>query len=356
MDQSLTLPKSLSQVSLDNELPPLVIVAFTRPDLLIHVLNGVRQQTLRPQQIIAFIDGSRGPADEPLIAECISQLTQLAQEFPVKIVTRDQNLGCDKNVVLALTEVLSDYDSLVYLEDDTVPNPYFFDRMCRLLKAYRHCKKVFSISAYANFPKSLSSSIKDDFIVSNRVFSWGFGLWADRWQSIDLVNKSPQYNPFGHFYNIPTTVQTTLTLINQFWLEKNKQTDWVITTTLSALHQQKVHIIPTTSFVKNIGFGHVQSKTYRGKEAPWVNARYDALAKPDQLPATSELAQSLSQSLDGASLTHFLAKQKGMWLSPKAVWTFLTKVHDISGSLTLLALFMKRLPLLLKRWRSGLPV
>ena len=356
MTQPFTLPTSLNQVSLPKVLPPLVITAFTRPDLLIHVLNAIRQQTLKPQQIIAYIDGARSAADEPLIAQCIDQLDQLAHEIPVKIVTRSENLGCDQNVILAFTEVLNEYESLVYLEDDDVPNPCFFDRMCRLLEAYRDHKKVFSVSAYANFPNSLNNAIKNDFIVSNRVFSWGFGIWADRWQESDLVNHPLQYNPFGSFYNIPTTIQTTLTLINQFWLEKNNKTDWMITATITALHQQKVHIIPTTSFVKNIGFGHIQSKTYRGKEQDWVNARYDALAEPDQLPSSTELVDSLSKPLDGPSLTHFLAKQKGLWLSPKAAWAFLTKFHDINSSIALLTLFVNRLPLLLRRWRSGLPV
>lgn len=44
-------------------------------------------------------------------------------------------MGCDQNVILGLTEVFSSHDSLIYLEDDIVPNPHFYDRMCRLLEA-----------------------------------------------------------------------------------------------------------------------------------------------------------------------------------------------------------------------------
>ena len=289
MNNHLKLASSLDDVPLPETLPPIVITAFARPELLEEVLTAISHQSLLPPKIIGFIDGARKSDDEPLIAQCISLLEDFSALVPVEIVARKNNLGCDQNVILGFTEVLSSHDSLVYLEDDTIPNPHFYDRMCRLLEAYRGCKQVCSVSAYASLPAELENQVDTDFIMSNRVFCWGFGTWFDRWQEMDLANQSDQYNPFGSFYQIPATSQTKMTMVNQFWLEKNKKTDWVITFTLAALYHQKVHIIPTTSFTYNIGFDNPQSKTYKGKEPNWANAKYQADFRPDSLPSSLEL-------------------------------------------------------------------
>ncbi|AHJ31464.1 sugar transferase [Nodularia spumigena CS-584] len=355
MSNHLKLASSLDDVPLPDKLPPIVLIAFTRPELLKEVLTAISQQSLLPPKIIGFIDGARKSDDEPLIAQCISLLEDFSALVPVHIVARKNNLGCDQNVILGLTEVLSSHNSLVYLEDDTVPNEHFYDRMCRLLETYRECKQVCSISAYANLPAGFDSQVDTDFIVSNRVFCLGFATWFDRWQELDLVNQSAQHNPFGSFYQIPATSQTKMTMVNQFWLEKNKQTDWVITFTLAALYHHKVHIISTTSFTYNIGFGHPQSKTYKGKEPSWVNAKYKADFRANSLPSSLELPEQLKLALSDTDLVQYLLTQKGLWLNPSAFLYLLPKFQSFRSRVILFKLFITRLPLMLKRWRSGLP-
>ncbi|WP_254174011.1 sugar transferase [Planktothrix pseudagardhii] len=355
MSNHVELPIFLDEVSLPETLPPLMIVAFTRPDLLSQVLPAIRQQSLLPQNIIAFVDGPRKADDEPLIRQCIELLKAFSTFIPVHIVARTKNLGCDQNVISGLTEVFSTYDSLVYLEDDTVPNPHFYDRMCRLLSAYRDCQQVGSVSAYANFPSECDELLSKDFMISNRLFSWGFGTWRDRWNELNLAHQPAQYNPFGSFYKIPATKQTKMTMINQFWLEKKQQTDWVITFTVASLYHQKVHIIPTTSLVYNIGFGHPESKTYKGQEEAWVNSRYDAEFCPNSLPSNLELSDCLKLDPENVELAEHLWKNC-IWLSPSALVYLLQKYGSFRSMILFLKIFVTRLPVLLRRWRNGLPI
>ncbi|AFY99519.1 sugar transferase [Calothrix sp. PCC 6303] len=352
------MPISLDDVALPKDFPPLVLIAFTRPDLLKEVLIGLSQQSLLPKKIIAFIDGARNAKDQPLIEQCIVLLKDFSLTIPVDIVARPNNLGCDQNVIIGLTEVLSAYDSLVYLEDDIVPNRHFYDRVCRLLEAYREHKQIFSISSYASFPEKIYKSIDTDFEVSDRVFGWGFGIWSDRWHDIALMDQPKQYNPFGSFYQIPTTLQTKMTMINQFWLEKNNQTDWMITMTLAALYKNRLHIVPTTSFVRNIGFGHPQAKTYsKGQEPSWVNSRYDDSACPKYLPVSCrELPNMLKASLKGTEVVNHLSSQAGLWLSPLAMLYLLRQYPDFKSAIALLRLFISRIPKMLQRLRTGLSI
>ena len=356
MSNDQELPVSLDEVKLPETLPPLMIVAFTRPDLLQEVVIAVRQQSLLPQQIIAFVDGARKEEDKPLIKECLELLEALSDIIPVKIISRPENLGCDLNVILGLDEVLANYDSLVYLEDDTVPNVYFYDRMCRLLEAYRDRQEIFSISAYASVPKECIHS-EQDFILSRRFFSWGWGIWSDRWQEIDLVNSAPPYNPFGSFANIPLTTETKLTMNYQFWLEKDLKKDWVIAVTLSALYHNKIHLIPTTSLVKNIGFGHPESKNYnKSKNPTWVNVGYNASAYPNTFPSSLKLDSELSRLLKGKELAQYLESRKNMWLNFADIKHFLANYSDFNDKILLIKFFISRMPLLLKRWRSSLKI
>jgi glycosyltransferase involved in cell wall biosynthesis len=342
-------PVDLDSVKLPDQLPPVLIIAFTRPDLLEQVIESLASQTLFPGKIIAIVDGSRNKNDEPLIEECI----RLLEEFPhpVEIIRRPHNMGCDRNVVAAISEVLERYDSLVYLEDDIVLNPYFYDRMCRLLTAYRNVQDVFSVTAYASLALS-HELIQTDFFPSRRVFSWGFGIWADRWRSIDFPHVSEQHNPFGQFYQIPATPESKLILVNQFWMEKNNYSDWVITLNLAALAQNRVHILPKDSFIRNIGFGHEQSKTYRGKEGSWVNSRYCATARPNSLPSTLRLHERLGTDLSGVELARFFTK-KNLWLMPQALLYLIRKYPQPKSIYLWTALFLKKLPTVVGRWRAG---
>ncbi len=354
MNQDLQLPVSLDNISLPEELPPIVLLAFTRPDLLKQVLPAIAVQTLRPRKILAFIDGPRNADDKLLIAECIDLLTEFSETIPVEIFKRSHNLGCDVNAVSALTEALSHNPAVIYLEDDIVPNTDFYDRMCRLLEAYRDFTQVFSVTAYANFPSGLNQLISDDFMVSKRVFALGLGLWRDRWENIDFANYTQGYNPFGHFYNIPATIQTKYTIVNQFFLEKEKKQDWVITLTLACLSKGYVHITPMVSFVHNIGFGHPQAKTYnQGGEPSWANSHSDSSACLNKLPATLDLTNTLAGSLNPVELASHLESCQGLWLNPSDTWHLLCKYKGWHSRIAFLKLFFARILILARRLYTG---
>ncbi|MFM7405969.1 MAG: glycosyltransferase family 2 protein [Cuspidothrix sp.] len=354
INENSQLSLSLDEISLPEELPPIVILAFTRPDLLKQFPPAIAKQTLLPRQIIAFIDGPRNEKDQSSINECISLLTEFSQTIPVKIINQQHNLGCDAHAIYAITEALSHHPAIIYLEDDTIPNPYFYDRMCRLLVAYRDYPQVCSVTAYANFPSEIRELITTDFMVSKRVFAYGLATWADRWQKLNLSNHPQSYNPFGNFYNIPATKQTKYTIVNQFFLEKQKQQDWVITLTLAALNQGYIHITPMASFVDNIGFGHPQAKTYNsGGEPAWGNAHRDLSSRPNTLPTSLELIEPLAKSLTGVELVEHLENCQGLWLTPSAMIYLFNKYNSLPERMAILRLFFSRLVVMIRRWRSG---
>jgi hypothetical protein len=332
---------SLNEVNIPSPLPPIMITCFTRPDLLEEVLAGIEKQTLLPEKILAFVDGPRQERDSVLLLECIKLLEEFSQQIEVEIVPRKQNLGCDLNTIGAFTEVLAKYPSVVYLEDDVVPNIYFYDRLCRLLEVYKDVKQIFSVNGYDASTSEMGERMEEDFMISHRFFSWGFATWADRWYSLDIDKIKQSYNPFGRFYHIPLNVQTKLTMVNQFYLEKTGKTDWVITVTLATLDRGYVHVTPMVSMVKNIGFGHPESETYRGGEPKWVNCAYDVSANPDKLPTQIETMDKLKKPLTDLEVIDFLRK-KNLYLKGNEAWDLFFKYDSWMFKFLLFKLFVSQ--------------
>ncbi|MEB3232745.1 MAG: hypothetical protein VKJ64_17175, partial [Leptolyngbyaceae bacterium] len=114
--------------------------------------------------------------------------------------------------------------------------------------------------------------------------------------------------------------------------------------------------VPVKSLTWNIGFGHPQSKTYKGKEQDWVNAKYEENFCPNQLPTSLDLLPQLARSLTDLELIQHFSKNKNIWLSPTAFWYFFNRYHTLSLKVATLRLFSQRLPKVLQRWRNKLPI
>lgn len=355
---SLTSSQSrlLKNVSLPQPLPPIFMTAFVRPDLLEPVLDGILKQTVMPEKIIAAVDGARRESDLPGIKGCLELLQTKCGDIEVEIIERPENLGCDRSIVQGISQVLETHDALIYLGDDNLPNPYFYETICRLLSAYRDEPRIASISAYAGLPAALEIPENCDFLTSRRLFDWGFATWGHKWREINLGSGGEALNPFGTFYKMPATLQTKMTMHNQFWLEKNKGTDWVITFTVVSLFLDKVHLISTKSLIENIGFGHPESYHYKGAEPDWVNSRFDADYCPQYLPQTLALPDLFEKKLSHLELLQTLQGKSKVWLSPDAFLYLLGKVRSLTELLLLVQIFVSRLPILLRRLKAGLPI
>ena len=105
--------------------------------------------------------------------------------------------------------------------------------------------------------------------------------------------------------------------------------------------------------IYNIGFGHPESKTYKGKEASWVNSAYSSSFRPNSLPTSLELLDLLKNEISGVELAHYLYR-KGVYIDLEALFYYLKKYRDLQSRLEFLKLFMAHSPFSLKRVRRRL--
>lgn len=226
---------------------PLVIVAFNRPDRLRKVLEAVKNQTRKPDRIIAFIDGARGDYDRGLVGVTKRELTAVADE----VNERPHNYGCALNIMRSIADITARYDRFVLLEDDTLPARTWYEAMCDLLDRYEHEPRV---GAVGSFPSILNGSLPDyphDVIYSPRFSCWGWGSWSAKWQLIwseweQYRTKGPPWDPsklpLHGGADIPGMIQNHPT--GQLW-------DGMVAG--SFLHHGLLQAIPKYYLVHNIG-------------------------------------------------------------------------------------------------------
>ncbi|MGH8687194.1 MAG: hypothetical protein ACREVQ_05735 [Burkholderiales bacterium] len=165
--------------------PPVLLVAFNRPDTTARVFAAIRQA--RPARLYVAADGPRPsrPSDSALCAEVRRIAAEVDWPVELRTLYRDENQGCKRSVSGALDWFFSQEPQGIVLEDDCLPSASFFRFSAELLERYRDDPRVFSIQG--NFFGSARAPAAS-YQFSKLFYMWGWASWADRWKSVDIDN------------------------------------------------------------------------------------------------------------------------------------------------------------------------
>lgn len=242
-----------------DSLAPIVLFVYNRPFHTEKTLNTLMQNTLASESTLyIYADGAKENATDDVrdkIAEVrnIVRSKQWCQE--VIIIEAEKNKGLALSIKAGVTEVVQKHGKVIVMEDDLITSPAFLTYMNKALSYYESRKSVFSISGY-NFPANIMQIPRDyeyDVYVSLRNGSWGWGTWDDRWAQVDwkvksfqtmLENKEMQsaFNRGGD---------------DMFEMLQDQQSGkldiWSIQFTVAHFMNHAVSIVPTVSYVDNLG-------------------------------------------------------------------------------------------------------
>lgn len=158
---------------------PVVVFAYNRPAYLQQVLQAIQRQTVLPPQLCFYVDGPSSPATEA----CLRQIQSLPFSM-VAISARPTNYGCATNIMLGLEEVSSQFSQFVVLEDDTIPDPRWYESMLILLNHYREANNIGAVGGFPSLKKEALPDYQYDVILSPRFSCWGWGSWSDKWREL----------------------------------------------------------------------------------------------------------------------------------------------------------------------------
>jgi len=243
-----------------------LMVVFNRPDLTKQVFEQVKKY--EPHKLYIAADGPRKhiKSDEIKCKETRSVFTEIDWQCEVFYLYREDNLGCGRAVSSAISWFFNQEEEGVILEDDCLPNKYFFTFCEELLSFYRNNKKIMHIGGTNHqFGKKFGHS---SYYFSAIPHVWGWATWRRAW-NLYTYNLS-DLNYFLNRNTIEKYVGGGKT--HDFWVEifckmNQKQIDtWDYQWQYSIWNNDGLAIIPQINLVKNIGFGVDATHTHIANE------------------------------------------------------------------------------------------
>lgn len=150
------------------------------------VLEALKENTVLPEKLFIFQDGIK-PETNLCEWEKVNRLIANLDWCNSEIIVSEHNNGLATSIVTGINYTLKQYDAIIVLEDDCVPEQNFVNFMLQCFEKYKDHKRVYSVSGYS-WPISIE---KDSYDVygCGRISSWGWGTWKDRWEQYNVDNN-----------------------------------------------------------------------------------------------------------------------------------------------------------------------
>ena len=199
------------------------------------------------------------------------------------IIKRNHNLGLGKcgNASQLQDQVLREFDKLIFTEDDNVFSPCFLEFINKGLELFKDDYSVLAINGYTHgYPISYDSNT---FFRQNVDFSaWGYGIWKDRCEKLELLNNTYFINSLSaiNIRKVHKNGYNRLLTYLQLCLGKNVSLEDNTYSIYAAINDMDV-VMPVLSLVRNIGWdgtGAHSSKymmsDYYSKQSISIKKRY----------------------------------------------------------------------------------
>ena len=155
---------------------PVALFAFRRAELLGIALEALREAGV--PRIYAYVDGARGPADEPGRSAVLGMLENI-RWAPVTVVARQANAGINGAVRSGLDDFFSREPAGVVVEEDIRLVEGAYAWMCEALDRYGDDPRVGAIGAGSHL-RLVPPDVTGPWF-GTRAPGWGWATWRRAW-------------------------------------------------------------------------------------------------------------------------------------------------------------------------------
>lgn len=230
---------------------PVALFVYARPD---HARRTVEALLDNPEAVdtdlIVFSDAAKTP-DKAAAVEEVRRYVDSIQGFrSVTVYRRPFNFGLAKSIIEGVSQVLSEHDSIIVLEDDMITSPHFLKYMNDGLARYANDDRVISLHGYM-YP--VSDPLPEAFFLRG-ADCWGWATWRRGWALfnpdgqflLDELRRQKLLNAFDFngAYGYSAMLQGQIAGSND---------SWAIRWYASAFLANKLTLYPGKSLVHNIG-------------------------------------------------------------------------------------------------------
>lgn len=279
---------------MDYKLSPIIVFAFNRPEALKNTIKSLLQnEEAKDSDLFVFVDGPRAnkPGEAQKVKDVQGYVKTISGFKNVHYTFSNKNKGLGTSIIQGVTTVINKYGKAIVLEDDLIFATNFLAFMNQGLERYKKEEKVFSICGYSNKVKVPNGYLYDSYFCT-RSSSWGWGTWADRWNSIDWELKNwDRYRKMKHSFNKwgGSDCFRMLRSVKEGW-----GNSWAIRFCFSQFLQDKLSLFPIISKVKNDGFdgGGTNCKKWSRFKYEFDNTNNKKFKYPESISLNSKLYKS----------------------------------------------------------------
>lgn len=166
---------------------PIAVFTFKRPAHTARCLQALfATEEASQSEVYIFSDGPRGPEDRGAV-EATRNVIAGFRSRRVHITERTDNLGLARSVIEGVTQLCTEYDQAIVLEDDLLVSPGFLRFMNAALERYKTEERVVQVAGYM-FPITPAGAFDATFLPFTT--SWGWGTWRRAWRLFDPGSRS----------------------------------------------------------------------------------------------------------------------------------------------------------------------
>ena len=275
---------------------PVLICCFNRPQKTKVVLEAVKRYGAG--KIYVSCDGARpSSSDSQKVAEVQALFEGENGGFEIQKNFLKDNLGCAKAVASGIKWFFENEAQGIVLEDDTVPEPEFFEFCEYHLEKNRNNSEIQGVSGNFLLPPELIKYHPEPVALTRYFFCWGWASWADRMGEFSLSSDRWSDKEFDACQE----TQKVGAFEKDFWKTRfqlayqDRYPGWAT----KMLHQSWVAnrkwIVPNRDLVVNIGFGEDSTNT-KGDSLSFLLEKesfFKKSNKQEQLPVQDEIQELL---------------------------------------------------------------
>lgn len=270
-------------------LASITLFTYARPDHTQRTVEALLQNPgVNEHDLIVYSDAPRTLDKAEAVAAVREYLQTITGFRSVTIHHRPHNYGLAKSIIEGVTEVLSNYERIIVLEDDMVTSPYFLSYMNEALDRFADDERVISVHGYV-YP--VQQALPEAFFLRG-ADCWGWATWRRAWAMFNpdgqaLLDELKRRDllkafDFNGAYAYSKMLESQI---------KGTNDSWAIRWYASAFLADKLTLYPARSLVHNIG--NDSSGTHCG-----ADASHDAelSATPIDLSALEVTSSALGRS------------------------------------------------------------
>lgn len=311
-------------MSINNFEIPILFLVFNRPELTLKVFNKIKE--IKPNKLYVACDGPRNLKNEKQIVNQVREITNnINWDCKLNKLFRNQNLGCKNAVSGALDWFFDNEERGIILEDDCLPNKYFFYFCKELLLKYEDNSKISMITGN-NFQ---DGNFRGDgsYYFSGYNHIWGWATWKRVWNLYDKnMNFWPEWSKSQDWKDkFPDLLERIYWKRNfdKVYLNLIDTWDYQLLALLKKIGG--LCITPNANLVSNIGFGeeatHTTNKNDKNANLPTFNL--SKLEHPTSITINSEADRY-------EFIHHYLGNKKKHFILINSIINFILKTFRIN--------------------------